>query len=74
MVEEDTCLEIVITKKEETGERKNVKMICVQKHGAKRQLGRPRHRWEYNIKRNANRISKGGMGLCVLNKNKLQLL
>ena len=32
------------------GERKGVHRVLVGKHGGRRQLGRPRRRWEDNIK------------------------
>ena len=43
------------------GERRGVYMVLVGKSEGKRQLGRPRHRWEYNIKMDLQEVGCGGM-------------
>ena len=44
-----------------TGERRGVYMVLVGKSEGKRPLGRPRHRWEDNIKMDLQEAGCGGM-------------
>ena len=48
------------------GGRKGVYRILVQKPEGKRPLGRPRRRWEYNIKTDLQEVDCGGMGWMKL--------
>jgi len=50
------------------GERKGVYRVLVAKPESKRQLGRPRHRWEDNIKMDFQEVRMGGAwtGLILL--------
>jgi len=41
------------------GERRCVYRVLVGKHEGKRPLGRPRHRWEDNIKMNLHEVECG---------------
>ena len=43
------------------GERRGVHRILVGKPEGKRQLGRPRRRWEDNIKVELQKMGRGGM-------------
>ena len=43
------------------GERRGVHRILVGKPEGKRQLGRPRRRWEDNIKVDLQKMGRGGM-------------
>ena len=43
------------------GERRGIYTILVGKPEAKRPLGRPRHRWEDNIKIDLQEVGWGGM-------------
>ena len=43
------------------GERRGVYRVLVGKPEGKRQLGRPRHRWEDNIKMDLQEVGCGGM-------------
>ena len=43
------------------GERRGVYRDLVGKPGGKRPLGRPRHRWEDNIKMDLQEVGRGGM-------------
>ena len=45
------------------GERRGVYRVLVRKREGKRQLGRPRRRWEYNIKMDLQEVGCGGYGL-----------
>ena len=45
------------------GERRGVYRVLVGKPEGKRQLGRPRHRWEDNIKMDLQEVEYGGHGL-----------
>ena len=45
------------------GERRGVYRVLVGKPGGKRPLGRPRHRWKYNIKMDLQEVGFGGYGL-----------
>ena len=44
------------------GERRGIYKVLVGKTEGKRQLGRPRHRWEDNIKMDVQEVGCGGMG------------
>jgi len=44
-------------------ERRGVYRVLVGKPEGKRPLGRPRHRWEYNIKMDLQEVGCGGCGL-----------
>jgi hypothetical protein len=48
------------------GERKGVYRVLVGKPEGKRPLGRPRHRWEDNIKMDLQEVECGGMGWIEL--------
>jgi hypothetical protein len=43
------------------GENGGLRRVLVGKHEGKRPLGRPRHRWEDNIKMNLQEVGCGGM-------------
>jgi hypothetical protein len=43
------------------GESRGVYRVLVGKPKEKRPLGRPRHRWEYNIKMDLQEVQCGGM-------------
>jgi hypothetical protein len=43
------------------GERKGVYKVLVGKPEVKRPLGRPRRRWDYNIKMDLQEVGCGGM-------------
>jgi len=43
------------------GERRGVYRVLVGKHEGKRPLGRPRRRWEDNIKMDLQEVGCGGM-------------
>ena len=43
-----------------TGERRGVSTVLVGKHEGKTPLGRPRHRWEDNIKIDLQEVGWGG--------------
>jgi hypothetical protein len=43
------------------GEKRNACRVLVGKPEGKRLLGRPRRRWEYNIKMDLREIGWGGM-------------
>jgi hypothetical protein len=45
------------------GERRDVYRVLVGKPGRKRSLGRPRCRWEDNIKMDLEEVRCGGYGL-----------
>jgi len=45
------------------GERRGVYMVLVRKPGEKRPLGRPRGRWEDNIKMDFQEVGCRGYGL-----------
>jgi hypothetical protein len=45
------------------GERRGVYMVLVGKPEGKRPLGRPRSRWEFNIKMDFQEVGRGGHGL-----------
>jgi hypothetical protein len=48
------------------GERIGVYRVLVGKREVKRPLGRPRHRWENNIKVNLQEVECGGMDWITL--------
>ena len=43
------------------GEKRGVYRVLVRKRERKRSLGRPRRRWEYNIKMDLQEVGCGGM-------------
>ena len=43
------------------GERRGIYRVLVGKHEGKRPLGRPRHRWEDNIKMDLQEVGCGSM-------------
>jgi len=45
------------------GERRGVYRVLVGKTEGKRSLGRPRRRWQYNIKMDLHEVGRGGYGL-----------
>jgi hypothetical protein len=52
------------------GEKRNAYRILVGKPEGKRPLGRPRHRWEDNIKMDLREIGWGGMGRINLTQDR----
>jgi hypothetical protein len=44
------------------GVRRGTYRVLVGKHEGKRPLGRPRHRWEDNIKMDLQEVGGGGVG------------
>jgi len=48
------------------GERRGVNRVLVEKPQGKRPLGRPRHRWEYNIKVDLQKVRCRGTDWIVL--------
>jgi len=52
------------------GERRVVYRVLVGKSEGKRPLGRPRHRWEDNIKMNLQELGCGGMDWIELAQNR----
>jgi hypothetical protein len=54
------------------GEKRNACRILVGKPEGKRPLGRPRHRWEDNIKMELREIEWGGMDLIDLAQDRDQ--
>jgi hypothetical protein len=48
------------------GEGKGVCSVLVGKSKGKRPLGRPRFRWEDNIKMDLQKVGRGGMDLIEL--------
>jgi hypothetical protein len=53
-------------------EMRNVYKILVRKHEGKRSLGRPKHRWEDNIRMNLSKISWENMHWTHLAQNRDQ--
>ena len=51
------CLEHVA----HMGKRRGIYRVLMGRHEGKRPLGRPRHRWEYNIKMDLQEMGCGGM-------------
>jgi hypothetical protein len=51
------------------GEGRGVYRVLVGKPEGKRQLGRPRSRWEYNIKMDLQELGCGGIDWIELAKN-----
>jgi hypothetical protein len=54
------------------GERRNTYNILVGKPARKRELGRPRHRWEYNIRMDFGEIGWEGMDWMHLSQDRDQ--
>ena len=52
------------------GERRGVYRVLVGKPEEKRLLGRPRRRWEDNIKMNLKEVGCGGMDWIELTQNR----
>ena len=52
------------------GERKSVYRVLVGKCEGERPLGRPRHRWEDNIKIDLQEVGCGGMDWIELAQNR----
>jgi hypothetical protein len=52
------------------GEKRNACRILVGKPGGKRPLGRPRRRWEDNIKMDLRKIGWGGIDWIDLTQNR----
>ena len=48
------------------GEKRGIYRILVGKPDGRRPLGRPRHRWEDNIKMDIQEVGCGGMGWIKL--------
>jgi len=48
------------------GKSRGVYRVLVGKTEGKRPLGRPRHRWEYNIKMDLQEVGFEGMNLIVV--------
>jgi len=48
------------------GKRRGVYMVLVGKPKGKRPLGRPRRRWEDNIKMNIQKVGLGGIDWIIL--------
>jgi len=48
------------------GEGRGVCRVLVGKPGGNRPVGRPRHRWEYNIKMDLREVGCGGMNWIEL--------
>jgi hypothetical protein len=51
-------------------ERRGVYKVLVRKPEGKRPLGRPRHRWEDNIKMDIQEMGCGGMGWIGVAQNR----
>jgi hypothetical protein len=54
-------------------EMRNAHKIVIRKPGRKRQRGRPKHRWENNIRVDAEAIEREGVGLMHLAQDKVHL-
>ena len=54
---------------ERMGEGRGVHRVLVGEPGGKRSLGRPRSRWEFNIKMDLQEVG-GGCGNWVLSQNR----
>jgi hypothetical protein len=52
------------------GEGSGVYRVLVGKHEGKRSLGRPRRRWEDNIKTNLQEVGCGSMGWVELSQDR----
>jgi len=48
------------------GERRGVNRVLMGKSAGKRPLGRPRHRWEDNVKMDLQEVGCGGMDWILL--------
>jgi hypothetical protein len=55
------------------GEKRNAYRTLAGKPGAKRPLGRPRHRWVDNIRMNLRGMGQGGMDWTDLAQDRDQL-
>jgi len=55
------------------GERRGVYRVLVGKPEGKRPLGRPRSRWEYNIKMDLQEVGCGGMDWIKLAQSWLRI-
>jgi hypothetical protein len=56
------------------GERRGVYRVLVGKPAGKRPLGRPRHRWEGNIKMDLQEVGFGGMDWIKLAQGRVSCL
>ena len=56
-----------------TGERRGVYRVLVGKCEGKRPLGRPKHRWEDNIKMALQEVGCGGMDWIELSQDRDRL-
>ena len=54
------------------GKRRGVYRILLEKPEGKRQLGRPRYRWEDNIKMDLQEVGCGGMDLIELAQDRVR--
>jgi hypothetical protein len=54
------------------GERRGVYRVLVVKYEVKRPLGRPRHRWEFNIKLDPREIGIEGANWIQLAQDRVQ--
>jgi len=52
------------------GERRGVYMVLLGKSEGKRPLGRPRQRWEDNIKMDLQEVGRGGMDWIKLDQDR----
>ena len=52
------------------GEKRDKYRVLVGKHEGKRQLGRPKRRWEYNIKMDLQEVMFWGMDWIELAQNR----
>jgi hypothetical protein len=52
------------------GERRGVYRVLVGKLGGKKKLGRPRRRWENNIKKDLQEVESGGMNWIDLARDR----
>jgi hypothetical protein len=52
------------------GEKRGIYRVSVDKHEGKGQLGRPRHRWENNIKMDLQEVGCGGIVWIVPAKDR----
>jgi hypothetical protein len=52
------------------GERRGVYRVLVVKHEGKRRLGRPRHKWEDNIKMDFQEVGSEGMDWIRLTQDR----
>jgi len=52
------------------GERRGIYRVLMGKPEGKRPLGRPRHRWEDNIKMDLQEVGCGGLDWIELDQNR----